>query len=98
EDVEPALIHPAVRDLFLDLGRHAAFQDTVRRILSGGNAGLAGLTTTAKALYAVLLAQSTERPLIVVVDGNKQAEALSEAIATFHGMLALADRGAPQLL
>ena len=39
------MIHPAVRDLFLDLGRHAAFQDAVRRVLSGGNAALAGLTT-----------------------------------------------------
>ena len=40
---------------------------------------LSGLTTTAKALYSVLLWQMTERPLIIVVDGNKQAEALSEA-------------------
>lgn len=92
------MIHPAVRDIFLDLGRHAAFQDAVRRIASGGNAALSGLTTTAKAIYAVLLAQSSERPLIVVVDGNKQAEALSEAITTFYSMIAMGDRGGPQLL
>jgi transcription-repair coupling factor (superfamily II helicase) len=92
------VIHPAVRDLFLDLGRHAAFQDAVRRVAAAGNAALSGLTTTAKALYAVLLSQSLERPLIIVVDGNKEAEALSEAITTFYSMIAMGDRGGPQLL
>jgi transcription-repair coupling factor (superfamily II helicase) len=92
------VIHPAVRDLFLDLSRHSAFQDAARRVAGGGNAAISGLTTTAKAIYAVLLAQSLERPSIVVVDGNKQAEALAEAISTFHGMIATGDRGSPQLL
>jgi len=92
------LIHPLVRDLFLDLGRHPAFQDVVRRLSSGGHATLSGLTTTAKALYSVLLWQTVSRPLIIVVDGNKQAEALSEAIATFFSMLVADDRYGPQLL
>src|SRR5207253_8248733 len=76
---EPALIHPAVRDLFLDLGRHPAFQDAVRSLTAGANAALSGLTNTAKALYTVLLREAVNRPLLVVVDGNKQAEAISEA-------------------
>jgi transcription-repair coupling factor (superfamily II helicase) len=92
------LIHPAVRDLFLDLGRHAGFQDVLRRVSSGGNASLSGLTTTAKALYAVLLWQSAGHPLIIVVDGNKQAEALSEAVNTFFSLLVADDRYGPQLL
>jgi len=92
------LIHPAVRDLFLELGRHSAFQDAVRRVATGGNASLSGLTTTAKALYVVLLEQAVNLPLIVVVDGNKQAEALSEAVETFFSMLATEGRGGPQLL
>jgi transcription-repair coupling factor (superfamily II helicase) len=74
------LIHPTVRDLFVDLGRHAGFQEAVRRINRGGSVSLSGLTTTAKALYAVLLWQASGRPLLIVVDGNKQAEALSEAV------------------
>ncbi len=48
---------------------------------------LSGLTTTAKALYAVLLWQVTERPLVIVADGNKEAEALAEAIETFYNLL-----------
>ena len=48
---------------------------------------LSGLTTTAKALYSVLLWQMTERPLLIVVDGNKQAEALYQALATFFNLL-----------
>ncbi len=98
------LIHPAVRDLFLDLGRHPAFQEALRRISTGGSASISGLTTTAKALYSVLLWQLSGRPVLLVVDGNKQAEALSEAVQTFFQLLASeagapgSGRGGPQLL
>jgi transcription-repair coupling factor (superfamily II helicase) len=92
------LTHPAVRDLFLDLGKHPAFQEVLRRVIAGRNASLSGLTTAAKALYAVLLSQSCGRPLIIIVDGNKQAEALSEAVNTFFGLLSADDRVGPLLL
>jgi len=92
------LIHPAVRDLFLDLGRDSSFQEALRRLSSGGSASLSGLTTTAKAVYAVLLAHSINRSLIIVVDGNKQAETLSEAVNTFYELLAADARNSPQLL
>jgi transcription-repair coupling factor (superfamily II helicase) len=85
------LIHPAIRDLFYELGRHPAFQELVRSLHSDDAAApapsLSGLTTTAKALYSVLLWQMTERPLIVVVDGNKEAEALYQSLATFYNLL-----------
>ena len=92
------MTHPAVRDLFLDLGKHPAFQEVLRRVIAGRNASLSGLTTAAKALYAVLLSQSCGRPLIIIVDGNKQAEALSEAVNTFFGLLSADDRVGPLLL
>jgi transcription-repair coupling factor (superfamily II helicase) len=92
------LIHPAVRDLFQDLGKHAGFQEAVRRIQKGGRTSLSGLTTTAKAVYSALLWQLTGRPLVIVVDGNKQAEALSEALQTFFSMLAGEERNSPLLL
>jgi len=92
------LIHPAIRDLFLDLGRHTSFQDALHRLSRGHNAALSGLTTTAKALYSVLLWQTTGKPLIIVVDGSKQAETLSEAVQTLFAMLAADDRHPPQLL
>jgi transcription-repair coupling factor (superfamily II helicase) len=81
------LIHPAVRDLFLELGKHPGFQEALRRISAGGEASLSGLTATAKAVYSVLLWQLSGKPVVVVVDGSKQAENLSEAIQTFFQLL-----------
>ena len=92
------MIHPAVRDLFLDLGKHPSFQDAVRRVTMGDGASLSGLSNTAKALYSVLLWQATGRSLIIVVDGNRQAEALAEAVRTFFKLLADDGRVEPQLL
>jgi transcription-repair coupling factor (superfamily II helicase) len=85
--------HPAIRELFEGLGGHAAFLELVRRIQRGEKSlSLSGLTTTAKALYLVLLAHAVERPLIVIVDGNKQAESLSEIVGTFWDLLATSSR------
>ncbi len=92
------MIHPIIQDLLLELGRHSAFQELVSALSSEGpppELALSGLTTTAKALYAVLLWQVSGRPLLVVVDGNKQAETLTESVKTFFGLL-VAGRGNPQ--
>lgn len=82
-EVSDPLSHSAIRDLFLRLGREPAFQTVVRREATH----LSGLTTTAKAIYSVLLWQATERPQLIVVDGNKQAETLFQAIDTFFQLL-----------
>jgi transcription-repair coupling factor (superfamily II helicase) len=96
------LINPAVRDLFLDLAKHPAFQDAVRRltapVAAAAPVSLSGLTATAKAVYTVLLWHHTNRPLLVVADGNKQAEAISETVETFFSLLAGDERNGPQLL
>ena len=75
------MTHPAIRDLFQSLSRDPAFQEVVSRLIRDPHArqSLSGLTTTAKALYIVLLWQATERNVIVVVDGNKQAETARRA-------------------
>jgi len=95
------MIHPAIRDLFQSAGRNAAFQELVRRLITQPQAAasLSGLTTTAKALYLVLLWQATERPQLVIVDGNRQAEMLFELVETFYDLLVL-DRESirPQLV
>ena len=71
----------------------------MRRIASGdGELSLSGLTSTAKALYTVLLSVSSGRPLILVVDGNRQAETLHEAVSAFFDLLASDDRHSPLLL
>ncbi len=92
------MVHPSIRELFLHLNRHPAFQELVQH-LGQGRANLSGLTTTAKAIYSVLLWQVTERPLLIVVEGNQQAETLFEAIETFFNLLVSSrERSGPQLL
>jgi transcription-repair coupling factor (superfamily II helicase) len=83
--------HPAVRDLFQTLSRHPAFQELTGKLLrrETGPFSLAGLTPTAKALHLVLLWQATERPLLILTDGNQRAEALAELTETFFVLPAL---------
>ncbi len=93
--------HPAIANLFTALARDAAFQDLVGQVLrrETKRLSLSGLTTTAKAIYLVLLAQATERPLLVVVDGNKQADTLLELVETFFDLLVdRPDLPAPQAI
>ena len=94
------MTHPAIRDLFQSLNRDAAFQDVVSRLLRDPHArqSLSGLTTTAKALYLVLLWQATERNVMVVVDGNKEAETLGELVDTFFNLLVTGDLPRPQII
>ena len=72
----------------------------VQRLHTRQTLRLSGLTPTAKALYTVLLWQVTERPMLIVTDGSKQAETLFEAIDSFFQLLVPAsrDRSGPQLL
>jgi len=93
--------HPSVRELFQTIGRQEPFQQVVSAILrhEAGPFSLAGLTPTAKALYAVLLWQVTERPVIIVADGNQRAEVLAELTATFFDLLiGRQEVGRPSLL
>jgi transcription-repair coupling factor (superfamily II helicase) len=93
--------HPAVRDLFHTLSRHPAFQELVSKLLHRhtGPLSLSGLTPSAKALYMVLLWQATERPMLVLADGNQRAELLTELTGTFFDLLvSQSDSGRPQIL
>ncbi len=91
---------PAIRDLFQSLSRTAAFQEVAGELTRnpGARISLSGLTNTAKALYLTLLWQATERQFILLVDGSKQAEALSELIETFFDLLVNADIPRPQMI
>ncbi|HUS05997.1 MAG TPA: transcription-repair coupling factor [Bryobacteraceae bacterium] len=95
------MTHPAIRDLFESLGREPGFQELVRR-LHGEEVqrlSFSGVTNAAKALYLVLLGQRLERPLLVIVDGNKQAEALFELVDTFYSLLSTGrDEQRPQMI
>ncbi|HYL73018.1 MAG TPA: transcription-repair coupling factor [Bryobacteraceae bacterium] len=92
--------HPAIRDLLQSLSRDPAFQDVLSKLIhdSAAHRSLPGLTATAKALYLVLLWQATERNLLVIVDGNKEAETLSELVDTFFELLVTSDLPRPQTI
>ncbi len=79
------MTHPATRELFQSAARQSDFQVLLQRLTRGehGPFSVAGLVTTAKALYLVLLYQATEKPLLILVDGNKQAETLLEGVEAF---------------
>ena len=83
------MTHPVIRDLFLGLGRHQAWQELLRRLPPEGAAelSLSGLTPTARALYMVLLWQLTGRPVFWIIDGNRQAESAAELVETFFDIL-----------
>ncbi|MFN7920556.1 MAG: transcription-repair coupling factor [Bryobacteraceae bacterium] len=99
------MTHPAVRDLLLGLGNAPGFRALVRELalsLERQENSLfraAGMNATGKALYLVLLWQSVQRPLVVVVDGSKRAEELSELTAAFFDALVLSREGHfPQMI
>ena len=95
------MTHPAIRDLFEGLGRNPVFQEVLRLVAKQGPqpVSFSGLTNTAKAIYLVLLAQALERPIVVIVDGNKQAEALFELVETFYDLLSTSrDTQRPQMI
>ncbi len=83
------MIHPATRELLQSAARQTDFQVLLQRLTRGEQKpfSVSGLVNTAKALYLVLLYQATEKPIFVLVDGNKQAETLHESIEVFFHLL-----------
>ncbi len=79
------MTHPATRELLQSAARQLSFQQLLHLLTRGehGPFAVSGLVTTAKALYLTLLYQATEKPLFVLVDGNKEAEALLESVEAF---------------
>ena len=84
------MIHPATRELLKSAGRQQDFQALLLQSLTRAERGpfsVSGLVNTAKALYIVLLYQATEKPIFVLVDGNKQAETLLVSVEVFFDLL-----------
>ncbi|MBM3725009.1 MAG: transcription-repair coupling factor [Acidobacteria bacterium] len=96
------MTHPAIRELLHGLARGTKFQDLARRVAPSSQderiVSVAGLTTTAKALYLALLWQAAGRPLIVITSGAREAEILTESLETFFGILVASQDRPPQLL
>ncbi len=83
------MTHPAVRELLQSLGRHPAFQHLLHDITAArqGCHSLSGLPPLAKALYAALLWQAAERPVILITSSPKEADDLTELLGTFFELL-----------
>jgi transcription-repair coupling factor (superfamily II helicase) len=81
--------HPAIRELFQSAAKEPSFQSLVQQLSHGqkGPYSVSGLITTTKALYLTLLYQAVEKPLLVIVDGSKEAETLLECTETFFDLL-----------
>jgi len=82
------LTHPATRELLQSAARQSSFQQLLQLLTRGerGPFAVSGLVATAKALYLTLLYQATEKPIFVLVDGNKEAETLLESVEVFFDM------------
>jgi transcription-repair coupling factor (superfamily II helicase) len=89
--------HPAIRDLFQSAAKVPAFQTLIQQLdrAQAGPYSISGLITTTKALYLALLYQATGKPLLVIVDGSKEAETLLECTETFWDLL-IDDRDLPR--
>ncbi|MDP9170250.1 MAG: transcription-repair coupling factor [Acidobacteriota bacterium] len=93
--------NPQIEDLLSGLTHSAGFSGLAARLASPSAPSarsllrLSGLTLTAKAVYIALLFRETGRKLIVITDGNKQAEALYPLLRTFCDLL---DAGTDPLL
>ncbi|MCC6539723.1 MAG: transcription-repair coupling factor, partial [Bryobacterales bacterium] len=97
------MTHPALRELLETAARPAAYQELVRLVAAGAPSAepwrLNGLTLTAKALYLALLWQNVQRPMVVIVDGARQAESLTELLETYFALMARSQEAVrPQLL
>ncbi len=94
------MILPFVRDLLLEV--HGTYNLQKLQLLSESTRTkklqLSGLSETARALLTVLLFHATTRPVLLVVESNKNAESMGEVIETFFGLLFSERQSAPLIL
>ncbi len=77
--------------LLTELAGTQAYQRLRDGLNQGEKYTAGGLTLAGKALLAALLWRESKQPVLLVADGNKQAEALLEAVDTFLQLLAPGD-------
>ena len=83
-----------IRELLVSIAREANFQRYLELLSSADDAGsvhLGGLALAAKGLAIALTWQFTNQPILVLTDGNREAELLLEATNTFLGILSNGD-------
>ena len=89
------MIIPYVEQAIHPLEESAALREALRALETpGGEATLAGVTDTAKLLVAALAQRTIGRPVLLVVNSNKRAEALAEPLGFLHSILTGRPEGA----
>ena len=82
------MLLPSVSELLGRVGRHPAVEATLDALRRGERqARLAGLTDPAKALVAAQTALALRRPVLLLVESNQRAEALTEPLRFFFRAL-----------
>src|SRR3970040_1517276 len=82
------MILPHVAELLGRIGRHAAVEASFEQLRRGaGEVRVAALTDTAKPLYAAHIAAVLDRPVVVVTDSSRRADALAEPLRYFYHAL-----------
>ncbi len=83
------MILPSVSETLAPIGQTPALEAVIGALRRGGaRERLAGLTDTAKALVAAILAAELRRPVVVVVESGGQAETFAAAMQFFFRALA----------
>jgi transcription-repair coupling factor (superfamily II helicase) len=83
------MILPSVSETLAPVGQNPALEVAIAALRRGGaRERLAGLTDTAKALVAAIVAAELRRPVIVVVESGGRAETFAESMQFFFTALA----------
>jgi transcription-repair coupling factor (superfamily II helicase) len=86
------MLLPFVRELFADVERLPAFTRAASHLRENtGRIGVTGLSPAAKALIAVLLRRTVERPFVIVVADNRATEELVPVLRAFCELTGAAD-------
>src|ERR1700684_2819176 len=83
------MILPSVSETLASVSRHPALESAIASLRQGtARERLAGLTDTAKALLAAIVATELRRPMVVLVESGARAAIFAASMQFFYAALA----------
>ena len=83
------MILSSVSETLASVSRHPALESAIAALRQGtARERLAGLTDTAKALLAAIVATELRRPMVVLVESGARAEVFAASMQFFYAALA----------
>jgi transcription-repair coupling factor (superfamily II helicase) len=83
------MILSSVSETLAQVSRHPALESAILALRQGtARERLAGLTDTAKALFAAIIATELRRPMVVLVESGARAETFAASMQFFYAALA----------